>query len=1473
MAAAGHSSPPPTSAAVLEFICLFTHDLRRKQKRWQDGRLKLHTFNNRVMVYDDRGNFVGDMHWRHDWDLGEGEEVELERGGTIVQVQELASRCEQDLSELLDKRAKAKEQRQMQAVARSPAPSALLRTAARPAVIRSIPLDHALLRHRPLNQVVATPSGHHARALVPKESPFERRQQTAESPDERAAKRRKYDAPPPSKSGYASALFGQALTLSATPMSSAPVAKRRPLRERDPSPEDEEISARSIRERPNPALREQPMAARQFNKPSDHLGINGKAMKTTPSHCDLEDDDEHTTRRKQTPSLLQRQQLRRQGESAFMEDEVIEVDSPHTAPAEKPARLSTAGEEAAKQPKARKATNGKPAVSLLTQTLKSTRTKSDRLNGVSNEEKEESGNVSKAQDRLAKLKNPKTTMSKPAAKKTIAKSSDPKKNDDPEAATFLPRNSSVPITELRIKSRKKRGLMVISDLAQTSPEQPCGGSTVLLAAVEVSKTKEFEETDYSVHSQPPSPHREMRRKATSRESKSIFQRTDPADFSEFGSQSWLAPPEIHGELGAGETGRNEEAHTGEDNSTLLENDDALRPPITQLPHAQMAIIVSRRKRKTTQRRISEELGEDDDSARISSPSLETSSGCIAHQETEDRVDDMGSVGCIEHDDFAPARQMSLDDVDAEPVEDNVNRISSSQGKVHDPYRIPSSSPEESSNVQARVTSSPVMISSNNDRAKGPTSNQGSGKRKLAVEGKGTKTAKSAAKKPMSFLRNVVLDEDEDVDTPFSFLNGADDRMDEAPIPNSDANLAASKQQRKSKKAAECKSNMHVLPDSDDVLLKKQTKPEQAKRAAKKKLKAQDPDFDLQSEEEQSLKRRGKIRKQSPRTTDLEETSLSSDREDSEDGTRFKRALKKTKVSENRPRLEKIKKGVKSRELVGFNFSALNAPFGLGKIGVPFSILSSPANESIQRKIEDHAAMEPSSDSWLEAIDERTPAAIPDVPQAIAETEKMAVDTPSPEPATQPGLATITTGGDDLSLSEDARNGTRSASPVFAAQEDAMTTREECISEQRKQQPAPLQQSVSRGTLTSLWNVDLAAEQSGDLTKSAADEGMTSTTKGPVTNSFVLPSKKPTASIQIREQGNIHHLASEKVPKGIAIEENIDTRPAVVATLPAFKMPEQQLTPALQWRPSCNTNVDTEPEVSEETEETYETSLAVVSSLPAFKRPEKKAQSVLPGQSSHTADVNLEAGPPRSDSAHTACETSTEERPSPAVRRQAQMFRMHTPARLDTAQTKAASCRRPGQPLAEAADADARNVQPTKLTSILSRSHSAGFQTAEAKTAADDSKAIRSTSAEPDIDLLVQKQKRAGLQHTVCTARRINNLTVEKHQPTTIDKSIRAYNSVKPVLNTHIVNPASRGRKAAVKSDAKGPVPRRMLPPTQPLPMNPISTADFLSTPIEEPPKELKRPKKKMTFPGFKSARGEGPWSREAFDLLESDRPG
>ncbi|RKF61950.1 hypothetical protein OnM2_037066 [Erysiphe neolycopersici] len=99
------------TAPVLDFRCLFTRDVQRKQKRWQDGRLKFHTFNKRIMVHDEGSNFVGDSYWQNGDHLEEGEELSLQQHGIIVQVGEYMGKRDQDLDELVDKRLRIREER------------------------------------------------------------------------------------------------------------------------------------------------------------------------------------------------------------------------------------------------------------------------------------------------------------------------------------------------------------------------------------------------------------------------------------------------------------------------------------------------------------------------------------------------------------------------------------------------------------------------------------------------------------------------------------------------------------------------------------------------------------------------------------------------------------------------------------------------------------------------------------------------------------------------------------------------------------------------------------------------------------------------------------------------------------------------------------------------------------------------------------------------------------------------------------------------------------------------------------------------------------------------------------------------------------------------------------------------------------------------------------------------------------------
>ncbi|KAK1580278.1 uncharacterized protein LY79DRAFT_308209 [Colletotrichum navitas] len=229
----------PVAAPVLEYVCLFTHDLKRKQKRWQDGRLKFHTFNKRIMVYDERGNFIGDMHWREDFDFGEGEEFNLERGAVIVQVSECVGSKDQDLTDLLDKRAREAEQRYARssaATANSP------HLTVRPPIV---PQTHpqASFRQRHLVDVVNTPRGPRGRAVIPTISPYEERIVTqqllnsSEGESQRPIKRRR-DISPPSKSGYAQNLFGATLNLSSW-SASAPLRQQPTQTNRNASPTPE----------------------------------------------------------------------------------------------------------------------------------------------------------------------------------------------------------------------------------------------------------------------------------------------------------------------------------------------------------------------------------------------------------------------------------------------------------------------------------------------------------------------------------------------------------------------------------------------------------------------------------------------------------------------------------------------------------------------------------------------------------------------------------------------------------------------------------------------------------------------------------------------------------------------------------------------------------------------------------------------------------------------------------------------------------------------------------------------------------------------------------------------------------------------------------------------------------------------------------------------------------------------------------
>ncbi|KOS40307.1 hypothetical protein ACN38_g8836 [Penicillium nordicum] len=166
---------PPTSpqvtASVVKFRCLYTHDLRRKSKRWHDGYLRYHKFNKRVMVYDDQGNFIGDHHWRSSDEVQDGDEMELDKG-VLIEVTENMGTTETDITTLYEKKKSSQGSPQTKVpVSQVPRASTYTASASASTPLRSSASSASSQSFRSLNDLLGikrTPIGH----LV---SPYESR--------------------------------------------------------------------------------------------------------------------------------------------------------------------------------------------------------------------------------------------------------------------------------------------------------------------------------------------------------------------------------------------------------------------------------------------------------------------------------------------------------------------------------------------------------------------------------------------------------------------------------------------------------------------------------------------------------------------------------------------------------------------------------------------------------------------------------------------------------------------------------------------------------------------------------------------------------------------------------------------------------------------------------------------------------------------------------------------------------------------------------------------------------------------------------------------------------------------------------------------------------------------------------------------------------------------------------------------------
>lgn len=173
------------TAPILDFRCLYTHDLRRKAKRWQDGTLRFHTFNKRIMVYDLSKNFIGDHHWCEKNPLQDGDELELDKG-VLIQVGVSTGTTIQDLSGLFEKRKKAQPDTSGRAIPPKPGPLS---------TTRPIPVQLSQLRPKSLNALLGTPKGPLGRAAVPSKSPCQLRleDENARSEEKRSVKRQRVE--------------------------------------------------------------------------------------------------------------------------------------------------------------------------------------------------------------------------------------------------------------------------------------------------------------------------------------------------------------------------------------------------------------------------------------------------------------------------------------------------------------------------------------------------------------------------------------------------------------------------------------------------------------------------------------------------------------------------------------------------------------------------------------------------------------------------------------------------------------------------------------------------------------------------------------------------------------------------------------------------------------------------------------------------------------------------------------------------------------------------------------------------------------------------------------------------------------------------------------------------------------------------------------------------------------------------------
>lgn len=252
--------PSQNTAPVDEFRCLYTHDIRKKQKKWHDGTVKFHTFNRRVMVYDDVRNYVGDLHYRADEQFGEGIELQLDRG-VMVEVGEPLGQTQTDVTALVNRGSSRGDTAHMSSS-----------SATGPSVKRV----NAETQGRPksLAEVLGASQGRHGRARLPLQSPFEQRRSLEETRPEQ---------PPTKKQKTASVLLNRPVVQPTSPIPH-PIGKENfPVQSR-PSPKKQSTSAHTATQRAE-------SSATQVTKKSSTQPVQAFTARTVVDISSEEDND------------------------------------------------------------------------------------------------------------------------------------------------------------------------------------------------------------------------------------------------------------------------------------------------------------------------------------------------------------------------------------------------------------------------------------------------------------------------------------------------------------------------------------------------------------------------------------------------------------------------------------------------------------------------------------------------------------------------------------------------------------------------------------------------------------------------------------------------------------------------------------------------------------------------------------------------------------------------------------------------------------------------------------------------------------------------------------------------------------------------------------------------------------------------------------------------------------------------------